>query len=219
MTDPLLPVHVVVDVETTGLNENENVILELGIVLYSIEMQEISSFRRIVADGNTVAHLDHLAMLHAQERDHFGQEPWKGAAYVHEMHQKNGLAWEIRDAHAQGSQATPQAVAADAVGFLNAYGLGENRRKLPMTGSSVLLDRSFIKRQMPELDAAFHYRNTDVSSIKNLVEIYREDVRLDLQANPAARGGEHRVLSDCRNTAYELEFYLTWVFAKQGRSS
>lgn len=215
MTTTTLPQIAVVDVETTGLDEDKNVILELGIVLYGIDLNEIASFSQTVTDSTAISHLDHLAMLAAQAGDHLGQEPWSGAEYVHRMHQDNGLAWEIREANATGQRRTHAQVADEAAAWMMSQGLGPGRRMLPMTGSSVLLDRSFIKRQMPALNEMFHYRNTDVSTLKNLTEIYRADVAESLLAVNMEFLGTHRVLADCRNTARELQHYLTTMWAKR----
>ncbi|URG17419.1 RNase H [Rhodococcus phage Mbo2] len=202
------PAIVVCDIETTGLDENVNAILEVGILILDLQLQEIDSDSWIVSDDNTVAHLDWLAKLAAEEPQHHGEEPWRGGKMVHEMHQKSGLTALIRDENARGVEATLLEVQQQAVAFMARHHLGIGKKLLPMTGSSILFDRKYIAKQMPVLDSMFHYRNTDISSLKTLVQLYRPDVaeRLRDEVQPQ---GLHRSIPDCWDTTRELSFYLS----------
>lgn len=210
------PAVAIVDIETSGLDHTKHVILELGIALYDLSLNEIATFSTLVADRNSVAHLQWLENLYNEAREDLSlrsQEPWKGARIVHEMHQKNGLADEIRAVVAGGEEITLADAAFSAVAWLDSYGISQKKNALPMTGSTILFDRMFIQSQMPALNEAFHYRNIDISSIKGIVDMYRDDIVQTRHAEliPART---HRVLSDCKDSVEELEFYLKHFFVK-----
>jgi oligoribonuclease len=76
-------------------------------------------------------------------------------------------------------------------------------RKAPLAGSSVYVDRGFLARDMPELDAYLHYRLIDVSSIKELVRRWYPRVYF---ASPPKKGN-HRALADARESIAELRYY------------
>lgn len=211
-----LPAHAIVDVETSGLDPNQHVILEIAIVLANHNFEPLYSQNEVIADATALDHLAWLESLAAEEPQHRAQEPWKGAKKVCEMHQANGLAAEIRALAAAGMH-TDLATAQDRlVTFLRGHGVGQGLNLLPMTGSSILFDRQFIQRQMPQLNAEFHYRNTDISSLKNLAERYRRDV---IEGRDAAmkdkRRELHRALYDCYDSLLELEYYIKHMVAKR----
>ncbi len=77
----------------------------------------------------------------------------------------------------------------------------------PMCGNSICQDRRFLARQMPDLEAYFHYRNLDVSSVKELCYRWRPDV-----ANSYQKGGTHLALDDVRDSIHELRHYREHFF-------
>lgn len=77
----------------------------------------------------------------------------------------------------------------------------------PMCGNSICQDRRFMAREMPALEAFFHYRNLDVSSIKILAEIWAPAV-----AGSFAKESKHRALSDIRDSIAELCHYRERLF-------
>ena len=77
----------------------------------------------------------------------------------------------------------------------------------PMCGNSICQDRRFLARQMPDLEAYFHYRNLDVSSVKELCYRWRPDV-----ANSYQKGGTHLALDDVRDSIRELRHYREYFF-------
>lgn len=77
----------------------------------------------------------------------------------------------------------------------------------PMCGNSICQDRRFLARQMPTLEAYFHYRNLDVSSIKELCHRWRPDVAQGYQ-----KGGAHLALDDIRDSIRELRHYREHFF-------
>jgi oligoribonuclease len=81
-------------------------------------------------------------------------------------------------------------------------------RKAPLCGNSIATDRSFIARDMPELDAYLHYRMVDVSSIKELARRWYPRAYF---ASPPKHGG-HRALADIKESIQELRYYRAAVF-------
>jgi oligoribonuclease len=84
-------------------------------------------------------------------------------------------------------------------------------RKAQLAGSSVYVDRGFLSRDMPELDAWLHYRLIDVSSLKELVRRWYPRVYF---ASPQKRGN-HRALADTRESIAELRYYRDAVLVPQ----
>jgi oligoribonuclease len=81
-------------------------------------------------------------------------------------------------------------------------------RKAPLCGNSIATDRSFLARDMPELDAYLHYRMVDVSSIK---ELARRWYPRSYFASPLKTGG-HRALADIKESVRELQYYREAIF-------
>jgi len=81
-------------------------------------------------------------------------------------------------------------------------------RRVPLCGNSIATDRSFIARDMPELDAFLHYRMIDVSSVK---ELARRWYPRSYFASPEKRGG-HRALADIQESIRELRYYREVIF-------
>jgi oligoribonuclease len=82
-------------------------------------------------------------------------------------------------------------------------------RKAPLCGNSIATDRSFIARDMPELDAYLHYRMVDVSSIKELARRWYPRAYF---ANARTKHGGHRALADIKESIQELRYYRAAVF-------
>ncbi len=119
---------------------------------------------------------------------------------VREMHTSSGLLGELADgvtlAEAQ------QQVLSYMRGFV------PDARKVPLCGNSIATDRSFLARDMPELDAFLHYRMVDVSGVKELVRRWYPRVYF---ASPEKKGG-HRALADITESILELRYYRAAVF-------
>ena len=81
-------------------------------------------------------------------------------------------------------------------------------RKVPLCGNSIATDRTFIARDMPELDTYLHYRMVDVSSIKELARRWYPRAYF---ASPQKHGG-HRALADIRESIQELRYYREAIF-------
>jgi oligoribonuclease len=119
---------------------------------------------------------------------------------VREMHTASGLLTELE--HGVTLAEAEERV----VGYVREHVPGE--RRAPLAGNSVYVDRGFLARDMPTLDAHLHYRLVDVSSIKELIRRWYPRVYFN---SPAKHGG-HRALADIRESIEELRFYRAAVF-------
>jgi oligoribonuclease len=122
------------------------------------------------------------------------------ADVVREMHTASGLLAEL-------AAGVTLAEAQDQVlGYVRGH--VAEPRKVPLCGNSIATDRSFITRDMPELDAYLHYRMVDVSSIKELARRWYPRAYF---ASPPKHGG-HRALADITESIRELRYYRAAVF-------
>lgn len=131
------------DLETTGLDEKHDVILELGAIVTNEKLEELAEFNRV---------------LHYP----YGGEIACYNDYVIEMHRESGLWRECRN-----SQITDVDVELDLHQFLNEH----FTPPMPIiAGNSISFDRRFLKHHMPSIEARLHYRQLDVSSWKIMFE-------------------------------------------------
>ena len=79
----------------------------------------------------------------------------------------------------------------------------------PLCGNSISHDRRFLRRYMPELDAYFHYRNVDVSSIKELIKRWNPEL-----LDGFKKSGGHRAMEDVLESIQELKFYRDKFFVQ-----
>jgi oligoribonuclease len=122
------------------------------------------------------------------------------AEVVKEMHTKSGLMNEIPNG-------TTLAAADDAIiAYLKKYAPTEG--KSPLAGNSVYVDRGFIARDLPKLNAHLHYRTIDVSTIKELARRWHPKTYF---AAPA-KDGNHRALGDILDSIAELDYYRSAIF-------
>jgi oligoribonuclease len=120
--------------------------------------------------------------------------------FVRQMHTSSGLLDEL----AEG--VTLKEAEEEVLAYLREQ-MPEGSRP-PLAGNSVATDRGFIARDMPDLDAALHYRIVDVSSIKELSRRWFPRAYY----NAPAKGGGHRALADIRESIEELRYYRDAVF-------
>jgi oligoribonuclease len=119
---------------------------------------------------------------------------------VRDMHTSSGLLTELA---AGITLAEAQERVLDYV-----RGHVKEPRKVPLCGNSIATDRSFLARDMPELDQFLHYRMVDVSSIKELARRWYPRVYF---ASPPKKGG-HRALADINDSVRELRYYRETIF-------
>lgn len=181
--DPALKDPIVwVDLEMTGLEPETDVIIEIAV---------------IISDGS----LEHLIegpdlVIHATDEE-LGRMP----KVVVEMHAASGLTDVVRAATMDVRTAEQEVLK-----FVKAH--VPQARTAPLGGNSIGTDRMFLRRYMPGLEAYLHYRNVDVSTLKELVVRWYPGL---LDTRPDKQGG-HRALADIRESIAELAWYREQVF-------
>jgi oligoribonuclease len=123
--------------------------------------------------------------------------------FVRDMHTSSGLIEEL------ASGTTLADAEAQVLAYLREHCADGSRP--PLAGNSVGTDRAFLARDMPELESFLHYRNVDVSSIKELSRHWFPRAYF----NAPAKSGGHRALADIRESIEELRFYRQAVFVPQ----
>jgi oligoribonuclease len=165
-----------VDCEMTGLELGSDALVEVACVVTDAELHELDA-------GVTV-------VIRPPDAP-FAEMP----PVVRDMHTASGLIEEIP--HGTTLEAAEKVI----LDYVRSH--VPEPRKAPLAGSSVYVDRGFIARDMPELDAYLHYRLIDVSSIKELVRRWYPRVYF---SSPSKRGN-HRALADARESIAELRYY------------
>jgi len=163
------------DMEMTGLNPDSDTILELAMVVTD-------------ADLNVVAESPAWA-VHQSDAVLAGMDDWNT-----KTHGASGLIRRVRE-----SAQDMRAVELAAMQFVAAW---LPKGVSPMCGNSICQDRRFMARYMPELMSWFHYRNLDVSTVKELCRRWRPD--LSAQVN---KTGAHTALADIHESIDELRYY------------
>ena len=120
---------------------------------------------------------------------------------VTEMHAKSGLTEEIRK-----STVTVAEAEQEVLKYIKRF--VAEPRTAPLAGNSIATDRTFIARDMPELDNYLHYRMIDVSTIKELSRRWFPQVYI----NQPEKGMTHRAMDDIKESIRELEYYRTVAF-------
>jgi oligoribonuclease len=121
--------------------------------------------------------------------------------FVTEMHTKSGLLRAIEQ-----STTTPAEAEAATMAFLKTY--IKEEQSVPLCGNSIGTDRRFLQEYMPGLESFFHYRNVDVSTIKELARRWNPEV---VDAMPE-KETTHRALDDIRESIAELVHYRETLF-------
>jgi oligoribonuclease len=123
---------------------------------------------------------------------------------VAKMHSDSGLTEAVRASTLTVPEAEKQVLE-----YVKQY--VPERRKAPLCGNSIATDRSFLARDMRELDDHLHYRMVDVSSVK---ELARRWYPRAYYASPEKKGG-HRALADILESVEELRYYREAIFVPQ----
>lgn len=168
------------DLEMTGLDPECHAILEIGSVVTDSQLN-------VIAEGPTFAIFQPPNVLD-------GMDPW-----CVKQHGGSGLTQRVKDSKISLRQAERRTLQ-----FLKRYC---TPRSSPLCGNSIGQDRRFLYRYMPELNAFFHYRNIDVSSIKELVRRW-----YPAKFHAPDKRSTHHVLDDIRESIAELRHYRDKVF-------
>ena len=170
------------DMEMTGLNPLTDKVLELAIVVTDAHL-------------NTIAEAPVL-VVHQSDEILEGMDAWNTST-----HGRSGLTEKVR-----ASTLNEQDVAAQMLEFLKIY-IGPN--KSPMCGNSICQDRRFMAQHMPELEKYFHYRNLDVSTLKELARRWQPKVYDGFK-----KATKHTALADVYESIDELKHYREFLFVK-----
>lgn len=171
-----------VDLEMTGLDPARHVIVEVATLVTDAELNIIDEGVDLVV---------HATDAELAEMDDF----------VTQMHSDNGLLDDIK----ASTVSLPEAE--DAVLALVEKHC-DPAHPAPLAGNSIATDRTFIRAQMPRLDAALHYRMIDVSTVKELARRWFPKAYY----NQPEKGMAHRALADIVESIRELDYYRRAVF-------
>jgi oligoribonuclease len=168
-----------IDMEMTGLAPDTDRIIEIAMLVTDAEL-------RVIAEGPVL-------VLHQPDEVLEAMDSWNKGT-----HKKSGLIDKVR-----ASRMTEAEAEKLAVDFLREH-VAANVS--PMCGNSICQDRRFLARWMPKLEAHFHYRNLDVSTLKELVRRWKPEVLKGF-----SKEGKHEALADILESIEELKFYRKTV--------
>jgi len=164
-----------IDMEMTGLLPDSDRILEVAILITDPNLN-------VVAESPSL-------VVHQPDEVLAAMDAWNQG-----VHGKTGLIERVRTSTLDEAEVERLALA-----FVAEY---VPASASPMCGSSICQDRRFLARWMPRLEAYFHYRNLDVSTLKELVRRWRPDL-----AKGFLKQGRHEALADIRESIEELRYY------------
>ena len=164
-----------IDMEMTGLLPDSDRILEVAILITDPNLN-------VVAESPSL-------VVHQPDEVLAAMDSWNQG-----VHGKTGLIERVRTSTLDEAEVERLALA-----FVAEY---VPASASPMCGSSICQDRRFLARWMPKLEAWFHYRNLDVSTLKELVRRWRPDL-----AKGFLKQGRHEALADIRESIEELRYY------------
>ena len=168
-----------IDLEMTGLDTDNDSIIEIATVVTDGQLN-------VLAEGPEFAINHSLATLEAMDE-------WN-----RNQHQRSGLWQRVLDSSTSMGQAEARTIA-----FLQDW---IKAGASPMCGNSICQDRRFLHRQMPRLEKYFHYRNLDVSTIKELAKRWSPAV-----AAGVSKTSSHTALSDVQDSIAELRQYRQFM--------
>jgi len=174
-----------IDLEMTGLDPDHDSILEIATVVTDGDLN-------VLAEGPVLAIAHPEARLKAMDE-------WN-----RNQHGSSGLWRRVLEEGVAMADAQARTLA-----FLSAW---VEPQQSPMCGNSICQDRRFLYRQMPELERFFHYRNLDVSTLKELARRWAPEVLAALKKESA-----HTALSDIHDSIAELRHYRRHLGALMAR--
>ena len=163
------------DLEMTGLDTTQDCIIEIATVVTDSELN-------IIAEGPVLAIFQSQSALSAMD-------DWNI-----KHHTRSGLVERV-----QNSTVTEAMAEAQTIEFLQTF---VKPNVSPMCGNSICQDRRFLHRCMPTLEAFFHYRNLDVSTVKELVKRWNPEILKTFR-----KKSKHIALEDIKESIAELKHY------------
>ena len=169
-----------IDMEMTGLDPEQNVVLEIATIITDKDLN-------VLAQGPVIA-------IHQSDEELAKMDDWNV-----NTHTKSGLVARVKASEHDEARAV-----AETLDFIRQW---VPERTSPLCGNSIGQDRRFMVKHMGELEAFFHYRNVDVSTIKELVRRWQPEL-----LDQFTKSGSHQALDDIRESIAELQFYRSHVF-------
>jgi oligoribonuclease len=163
------------DMEMSGLNPDCDRVLEIAVVVTDSQLE-------VLAEGPVV-------VVHQDERVLSAMDSWNTST-----HARSGLTEKVRASRIDEDRAQQQ-----VVGFLQTL---VPAGKSPLCGNSICQDRRFMARWLPQLEAFFHYRNVDVSTLKELARRWKPDVYKAFE-----KKSRHEALADIYESIDEMRHY------------
>ncbi len=178
------------DLETFGLDYDEDPILEMGFAIYDVNLSVVP-----IATFSSILWRPEYGARREDKRE--------TDSFVEAMHTKSGLWADIKAGPESGEKDLwhPLAVEERAIAWLENHDIG---RDDPLVGSSIQFDRNMLAHQHPAIEKIFSYRNIDISSLK---EVCRRINPALFEKLPKSREA-HRVLDDCDDSREELKWYV-----------
>ncbi|MDA8789947.1 oligoribonuclease [Pseudomonadales bacterium] len=164
-----------IDLEMTGLSPEQDVIIEIATIVTDADL-------RTIAEGPMLA-------IHQSDERLAGMDEWNTR-----QHGGSGLTQRVRESQISMADAEQQTLK-----FLQKH---LEAGHSPMCGNSICQDRRFMARYMPKLEAFFHYRNLDVSTLKELARRWKPEV-----LNGMKKKSSHLALDDIKDSIEELRYY------------
>ncbi len=164
-----------IDMEMTGLSPDNDCIIEVALVVTDNQL-------------NTVAEAP-VMVVHQSDAILDGMDSWNKGT-----HARSGLIDKVKQSHLDEA-----GVEAAMIAFLQQH---VPAKISPMCGNSICQDRRFLARSMPKLEEYFHYRNLDVSTLKELVKRWKPEIAAGL-----TKHGKHEALADIYESIEELKYY------------
>ena len=163
-----------IDMEMTGLQPDADRVIEIAMLVTDPQLN-------VLATGPVL-------VIHQPDEVLNAMDSWNKST-----HAKSGLIEKVRASSLNEATAEREAIA-----FLAAHVPAQSS---PMCGNSICQDRRFLARWMPRLEGYFHYRNLDVSTLKELVRRWKPDLK------GFSKEGKHEALADILESIEELKFY------------
>lgn len=164
-----------IDLEMTGLNPDQDVIIEIATIITDSQLN-------VLAEGPAIAVKQPDALLD-------GMDEWNTR-----QHNQSGLVQRVKDSVVSVQEAEQMTLE-----FVSKW---VPAGRSPMCGNSICQDRRFLYRGMPSLEQFFHYRNLDVSTLKELAARWAPTVRDGFQ-----KESSHLAMDDIRDSIAELQHY------------
>jgi len=173
-----------IDLEMTGLDPQKDSIIEIATIVTDSQLN-------VLGEGPMLA-------VHQSDAVLAGMDEWNT-----KQHGQSGLTQRVKNSTISESEAERQTIA-----FLEQF---VGPRQSPMCGNSICQDRRFLARCMPTLEAFFHYRNMDVSTIKELARRWSPEM-----SNGFSKESSHLALNDIHDSINELKYYREHFFKLPG---